>query len=212
MRNRPSEAFEVRFGQTGRCVIFSWGGTAVVPGGDALQDQGHHILRFVRVLQATVDGVGQADNLAGGAVGLLGRGVVLRYLTAHFSQQVAVSNRDLHTAVLTPKVQCITPLVLSADTQQPSVAIPTAEKFLQPLGRPLFSLGPIGCLSPDHALDGIKSFLLNDGWVSIRSGVAGVLQQTLYLVLVPERGFLAERDTVAVESVADLLVGQAVNI
>ena len=39
-------------------VGFDWSGAAVVPGGDALQNQGYDVLRLIGMLQATVDGVG----------------------------------------------------------------------------------------------------------------------------------------------------------
>ena len=43
-------------------------GEAGVPCGDALHDQGGHLLRVFRLLQPPVDGVGQADGVLGGSI------------------------------------------------------------------------------------------------------------------------------------------------
>ena len=112
MRNRLTEAFEIHFGWAVEGFRFSWGGTAVVPCGGPLQNQGHNVLWLVGMLQPPVDGVGQADHLAGRGVGLF-RGVVMfRHLAEHLVHQLSVRNRDQRTAADTFEVQGIRPAVL----------------------------------------------------------------------------------------------------
>ena len=90
MRNRLPEAFDVGLGQTANIFLFHWGWAAVIPGRDAPQDQGHHVLRGIGMLQSPVDGVGEADHLAVGGVGLLPGSIVLRHLAEDLGQQVLI--------------------------------------------------------------------------------------------------------------------------
>lgn len=78
MRNRLTEGLKVHLGWAVEGFRFSWGGAAVIPGGDALQDQGYNILRLVGMLQSPIDGVGQADSVRRGGIGFFGGGVMLR--------------------------------------------------------------------------------------------------------------------------------------
>ena len=64
---------------------------------------------------------------------------------------------------------------------------------LEPQGGPFLGFCIVRCFLPDHALDGVECPPLNHGRVTVLPGVAGVLQQTLHLVFVPERGLRAER-------------------
>ena len=80
------------------------------------------------------------------------------------------------------------------------------------MGGTVLGLGIIGSLFLNDTLNSIEIILFYDGRIPVRSGVAGILQQTLYLVLVPEGSLRTERDGVMVEDVADLLIGQAVEV
>lgn len=212
MRNRLTEAFKTRFGWAAERFRFSWGRTAVVPCGGPPQDQGHNVLRLVGMLQPPVDGVGQADHLTRRGVGLFSGTVMLRHLAGHLVHQLRVGNCDQGAALLTAQIQRVPTLPLSAHSKQPPLAVPATQTFFDSQDRPVLHSGVVGSLSPDDTLDGVEHILIHDNRVPVHSGVARILQQALHLVLVPERRFHAERDTVTVERFRDTLIGTAGDI
>lgn len=78
MRNHLPDAVPIYIQR----VVFSfrWNscGAAVIAGRGTQQDEGNQLLRVVRVLQAAVDGVGQADHFSGRLIGLLTESIVFR--------------------------------------------------------------------------------------------------------------------------------------
>ena len=80
MRNRLTEVFEVHFGWAVEGIRFNWSGTAVVAGGDALENQLHDFFRLFRAFQPSVDGVGEANGLAGRNIAFFGGLIVFRQL------------------------------------------------------------------------------------------------------------------------------------
>ena len=137
---------------------------------------------------------------------------MLCHLAGYLAHQVGIGKCDQHLAVFTPQVQRVPPLSFSAHAQKPSAAAPTAQVSLESLGGTVLGLGIIGSLFLNDTLNGIKIILSHDGWIPVHPGVAGILQQTLYLVLVPEGSLRAERDGVMVEDVADFLIGQSIEV
>ena len=92
MRNHLPDAVPIHIQR----VVFSfrWNscGAAVIAGRGTLQNKGDQFLRVVRVLQSTVDSVGQADYFLGGLIGPPVSGIMLCDLAGNLREQGIVRN------------------------------------------------------------------------------------------------------------------------
>ena len=131
---------------------------------------------------------------------------MLRHLAGYLREQEAVREDESFPAGFTLEVQGICPPVLSGGPAQRAAAL-TLEIFLQCEGRTLFPFDAALGFLLDLLLHSPEGIPVQDRRIPVRPGVAGILQQTLHLVLVPESGLGTERDAVCIEAGADLLVG-----
>ena len=134
------------------------------------------------------------------------------HLAGHLVHQLHVGDRDQGVAADTFEVQGIRPAVLSGQPVQVSLAAGAAQVWLQAEGRAVLGRCVASRFLLDHSLDSLECLRVNDSGISLLAGVAGILQQALHLVLVPERRFHAERYTVTVERFRNALIGTSSDI